>query len=129
MGTREYWWLGPVRAEAETARVLMEVGYLGFAVVYSVFAVAAISSCRQLFRFRDRQLSMLSLTFLAVLLLMMISPLVNNPTGSFFFWTAIGIANAFYVFRARSWNAFALHEMQRRSPAAENILAQPTMRA
>ena len=128
MGTKDYWWLGNLRVEAETARILMEVGYPGFLIVYALFATAAISSCRQLFQFRDRRLSMLSLTFLAVLLLMMISPLVNNPTGSIFYWTAIGVANAFYVFRARGWNAYAVQQAVVARPQA-NVLAQPFLRS
>jgi hypothetical protein len=128
MGVKEYWWLNNVQAEAETARILMEVGYTGFAIVYGLFLVASVSSCKQLFRFCDRRLSMLALTLLAVLLVMMISPLVNNPTGSFFFWTAIGVANAFYIYRARSWNAFYMRQAADDRAPVENVLAQPALR-
>jgi hypothetical protein len=91
MGTATYWWLDGQVFEVETARVLQEIGLIGFALVYLTRVWLVVQSIKLTIRFRTPLYSAMS----GVIALFFIQSLtlfvVNNPTAGIFYWFSAGL--------------------------------------
>jgi hypothetical protein len=96
MGTATYWWLDGNVFEVETARVLQELGLLGFVLIYLTRVWLVAQSMRLAMRFRTPLYSAMS----GVIALFFIQSLylfvVNNPTAGIYYWFSAGLVFAMY---------------------------------
>jgi hypothetical protein len=96
MGTATYWWLDGNIFEVETARVLQELGLLGFVLIYLTRVWLVAQSIRLAMRFRTPLYSAMS----GVIALFFIQSLylfvVNNPTAGIYYWFSAGLVFAMY---------------------------------
>jgi hypothetical protein len=96
MGTKDYWWLGGISAEQESARVLQETGVLGFILVYAAriwLLVKAISLGRWFRTPLYAATAGVIAGFFAQYLFLIV---INNPTGGVYYWFAAGLLFAMY---------------------------------
>jgi hypothetical protein len=105
---------GGIAVEVETARVLLELGLIGFALVFGIRAYLTIQAFRLVFRFRSLALRGLA-SALACYLLTQYVGLVVNVTADIYYWFAAGL-----LFALRRFDT-ALVESQR-TAASRGVL-------
>lgn len=89
-------WLHGNHFELETARVMQELGLIGFILVYfpriALIAVAA----RMTFRLRTPLFKAMSAAICAYFIPQLFLFVINNPTGGLFFWFYAGLLYGMY---------------------------------
>jgi hypothetical protein len=90
------WWLQGKFFEDETARVLQEVGIVGFILVYAVRFALFGWAVAMTTRLRTRRFKMLSACIAGFFIAHVPSPVINNPTANFYLWFASGLLFAMY---------------------------------
>jgi hypothetical protein len=99
MGISHYgqaWWLQGSFFEDETARVLQEVGPVGFILVYAVRFALFAWAVAMVRRLRTPRLKVLSACIAGFLLVHLFSSVINNPTANLYVWFAGGLLFAMY---------------------------------
>jgi hypothetical protein len=99
MGLASYydaWWLQGLIAEAEPARIVLELGLPGFALVLAARLIVFVMALRVALMLRTRLLKTLAVTISVYLGLQIVGSIVNNPTGGLYYWFAIGLLFASY---------------------------------
>ncbi len=101
MNASEHWWLHGVNPESETARILVEMGHIGFFMFYGFLVLSISKSVSPLFRMRSRTDALFGLIFMTFLPMMILSPFVNNPMAGIYFWMSIGLLHAYHYYATR----------------------------
>jgi hypothetical protein len=96
MGTVNYWWLDGNGYELETARVLQEIGVIGFMLVYLTRVWLVIQSIGLALRFRTPLYSALAAVIAAFFFQSLYLYVVNNPTAGVYYWFSAGLLFAMY---------------------------------
>ena len=79
-------WLGGVILEGETGRVMLEVGLIGFVLVYSIRIYMILLAFRQSLVLRDRFCRMVAVAALLFFLTHLPSGIIFNVTAGLFYW-------------------------------------------
>ncbi|WP_034160224.1 O-antigen ligase family protein [Sphingomonas sp. ERG5] len=88
------WWLNGNAYELESARVMQEIGFVGFTLVYlaKIFVIILVfghlRKCKSPLMIAAHMTSLIFVTVHLVLFT------VNNPTGGLMYWTIIGVSIA-----------------------------------
>ena len=101
VGSEYPWWTKGMVAEAETSRVMLELGVLGFFLVYLFRIAIALSALRAGFTLRSpaaRSLAMMLALFLGI---QIFGAVIFNPTMNLLYWFAVGMLFALYRFDER----------------------------
>lgn len=104
MGGTMPWWLGGYAYEGEPARVMQELGFGGFTLIYLAKVLAILLIAGYLRHSRDRLIIavyMATLVFVGVHLALQT---VNSPTGGLMYWTLLGVAIAAHSIEQRENN-------------------------
>ncbi|MEN2785430.1 O-antigen ligase family protein [Sphingomonas qilianensis] len=88
------WWLNGYAYEMESARIMQELGVIGFIVVYLPKIFIIILILLQLHRARARLMIATQTAALIFVLSHLVLFTVNNPTGGLLYWSIVGIAIA-----------------------------------
>ena len=92
MGALELWWLDAnLVFEGETARVAVELGAIGFVLVYALRIVIVAFALRCVFSYKDQAYRCLGIAMVANLSLGLIVPVVNNVTAGLYYWGSLGL--------------------------------------
>lgn len=95
------WWTNGIVAEAETSRVMLELGVAGFVLVF-VFRIAiALFALHAAFVLRTRQARSIALVLALFLGFQVLGSVIFNPTMNLLYWFAVGIVFALYRFEER----------------------------
>ena len=94
MGDTMPWWLGGYAYEGEPARIMQELGFFGFTLVYlpKLFATFLIFGY-----FRRARSALTIATQMAAFVFVgvnLVLATVNNPTGGLMYWAVVGLAMA-----------------------------------
>ena len=96
LGSDYMWWLDGNLYELETARVMQELGFMGFMFVFlpKLFTIVLIFSFLR--QSKSRLTIATYMTALVFVLVHLILFTVNNPTGGLMYWAIVGVAIAAY---------------------------------
>jgi hypothetical protein len=92
MGTREPWWLGDLLTEDEMARVTVELGFIGFLLIYLFRFVIVGFALHCALSFKDpayRALGIVLMIHLAVA--SVFGSITLNVTSGLYYWGALGL--------------------------------------
>jgi hypothetical protein len=95
MGTREPWWLGDLLIEDEMARVTVELGFIGFLLIYLLRFVIVGFALHCALSFKDpayRALGIVLMIHLAVA--SVFGSITLNVTSGLYYWGALGLVLA-----------------------------------
>jgi hypothetical protein len=108
MNSPEPWWLGPHRFEVETARVMQELGLIGFILVYIPRIALIFVAINMMARLQLRLFKALCAAIAAYFFMQLGLFVINNPTGGLYFWFAAGLLYAMYKLEseARSMQSY-----------------------
>lgn len=95
-----YWTNGMV-AEAESSRVMLELGIMGFFFVFLFRIGIAIAALRAAFVMRERGGRTLALVLAMFLGTQIFGAVIFNPTMNLLYWFAVGMLFALYRFEVR----------------------------
>ncbi|RYD62936.1 MAG: hypothetical protein EOP58_12340 [Sphingomonadales bacterium] len=107
MQSPDAWWLGGYAYEAENARVMQELGFPGFFLLYLLKIYVVLLIYRFYRRSRRRANIALHLQALSFTAIHLVFPTVNNPTGGLFYWAMVGLAIAADRVEWRAWRSAA----------------------
>lgn len=96
VGSIDPWWLKGTLFELETARVMQEVGIVGFVLTYAVRIYVVLLALWMLRTLRTPLFKSLCAVFVAYFLMHIVLFIVNNPTAALFYWFAVGLMFAMY---------------------------------
>jgi hypothetical protein len=100
------WWTRGIVAEAESSRVMLELGILGFFFVYLFRIWIALSALRAAFVLKTRSARSLALVLALFLGIQVLGAVIFNPTMNVLYWFAVGMLFALYRYEARdAWLA------------------------
>jgi O-antigen ligase len=94
MGTGYFYWLNGSFFEAETARILQEVGLIGFIFTYVLRVYLVVLAFRYMVRHRDPLYIGLCLACAVFFMVHLILFVVNNPTAGLYYWAMAGMVLA-----------------------------------
>jgi hypothetical protein len=90
-GTSSFWWLQGVFVETEQARVLQEIGIIGFILIYAARAWLVIKAITLSARFRSPLHVAIGGGLAAFLAQSSYGIIINNPTAGIYYWFAVGL--------------------------------------
>jgi len=96
MRAPDRWWLGEHRFEIETARIMQELGIVGFILIYAVRIALIIAAIRMTNRLRFPLFKALSAAIASFFITQFFLFIVNNPTGGLFYWFSAGLLYSMY---------------------------------
>lgn len=96
VGTRFPWWTGGLWAEAETTRVMMELGPIGFVLMYSVRIVLFAMALRAAFTLKAPAHRALALALALFFALHVPGAVIFNVTAGVYYWFAAGLLFALF---------------------------------
>ena len=100
-GSAYPWWTKGIVAEAETSRVMLELGVPGFILVF-VFRIAiALYALHAAFVLRTRPARSIALVLALFLAFQIIGSVIFNPTMNVLYWFAVGLVFALNRYEAR----------------------------
>jgi hypothetical protein len=102
VGSRYSWWTNGIVVEAETSRVMLELGILGFVLVFLFRILIALWALRAALRLRARPARSLALFLALYLALQVFSAVIFNPTANFLYWFSVGLLFAIVRLDARA---------------------------
>ena len=95
------WWTRGIVAEAETSRVMLELGVPGFVLVF-VFRIAiALYALHAAFVLRSRPARSIALVLALFLGFQVFGAVIFNPTMNVLYWFAVGLVFALYRYEER----------------------------
>jgi hypothetical protein len=101
MGSAHSWWTQGILAEAEAARVMLELGILGFMLVFTLRVWLAVWALRVALSLKSRAARSLALFIALYLCAQAFGAVIFNPTANVFYWVAAGVLFAVCRFEAR----------------------------
>jgi hypothetical protein len=87
----DYNWLGGAAPEAESGKVMLELGPMGFAFVYFLRIQLAVFALRQALRLRTRFHRALATGAFLQALVAIPGAAIFDPTGALYYWFAVGL--------------------------------------
>lgn len=90
------WWTDGLVGEAETTRVMLELGPLGFLLVFLFRILLALSALRAALMLRLRAHRALALAIGLFLMLHVFGAVIFNPTANVYYWFAAGLLFSLY---------------------------------
>lgn len=100
-GTDISWWTDGLVAEAESSKIMIELGAIGFVLTY-VFRIAiTITAFRAAFVLKTRAARSLALMIAMFLGLQIFGAVIYNPTMNVLYWFSVGMLFALYRFDER----------------------------
>ncbi len=90
------WWTNGLVVEAETSRVMLELGPLGFILVFLFRILLALSALRAALALKLRAHRALALVIGLYLVLQALGSVIFNPTADIYYWFAAGLLFALY---------------------------------
>lgn len=100
-GSDYSYWTDGIVAESETSRVMLELGILGFFLVFLFRIVIALSALRAAFTLQSRPARSLALALAMFLGTQVLGSVIFNPTMDVLYWFAVGILFALYRYDER----------------------------
>jgi len=101
VGSGYPWWTKGIVAEAESSRVMLELGILGFALVF-VFRIAiTLYALRAAFVLRSRRARSIALVLAMFLGFQVFGSVIFNPTMNVLYWFAVGMLFALHRYELR----------------------------
>jgi hypothetical protein len=101
VGSDYPWWTKGMMAEAETSKVMLELGILGFILVFLFRIAIAFAALRAAFVLKTRSGRSLALVLALFLGLQIFGSVIFNPTMNVLYWFAVGMLFALYRFEER----------------------------
>lgn len=95
------WWTNGMTAEAESSKVMLELGILGFFFVYLFRIWIALSALRAAFVLKSRAGRSIALMLALFLGVQIFGAVIFNPTMNVLYWFAVGMLFALYRYEAR----------------------------
>ena len=100
-GSDYSYWTDGIVAESETSRVMLELGILGFFLVFLFRIAIALYALRAAFTLRSRGSRSLALMLAIFLGTQIIGAVIFNPTMNVLYWFAVGMLFALYRYDER----------------------------
>jgi hypothetical protein len=100
-GSAYPWWTNGIIAEAETSRVMLELGLPGFFLVYLFRVAIAAFALRAAFALNSRRGRSMALMLALFLGLQIGGAVIFNPTMNVLYWFAVGMVFALHRYAAR----------------------------
>lgn len=95
------WWTNGIVAEAESSKVMLDLGMLGFLLVY-LFRIGIVwLALHAAFKLKSREGRSLALVLALFLGLQIFGAVIFNPTMNVLYWFAVGMLFALYRYEAR----------------------------
>jgi hypothetical protein len=92
MGATSMWWLGDdLMFEEESARVTVELGFIGFLLVYTVRVAILVFAIRCMNSFKDPGYRAFGIILVPYFVLGIIGQVIVNVTADFYYWAAFGL--------------------------------------
>jgi hypothetical protein len=91
MGSDWASWLQGLVLETEMARVVVEIGVIGWILVYGLRMLIVVYALRSLWLFKDPAYRSFGIVLSIYLALAMIGNITFDPTANFYFWSAFGL--------------------------------------
>jgi hypothetical protein len=91
MGVEWPWWLQGLLTEGETARIVVEMGFIGFMLTYLVRVMIAARALRWAVSFKDPAYRALGIVLAVHLTVGVVSPIMLNATAGLYYWGALGL--------------------------------------
>lgn len=111
VGSAYPWWTNGIVAEAETSRVMVELGIVGFMLVFLLRVAIAVVALRAALGLKSRPARSLALFLALYVALHVFGAVIFNPTANVLYWFALGLLFAICRFEARSAPAASVHAM------------------
>jgi len=122
-GIVPYSWLGGIRTEAESGRVMLELGPLGFFLVYSVRMILVFFTFGQVLRLRTVFHRAVAISALLFLLVQIPGGVIFEVTAGVYYWFLAGLV--FLVVRLDREAVLAQAAAARRSAASAPQMITP----
>jgi hypothetical protein len=94
MGADSPWWLGDLLYEDEWARIIVELGVIGFVLLFTLRSLIVFWSFRFATSFKDPAYRALGIVLAIHLVLGLVASTVTNVTANFYYWAAVGLVFA-----------------------------------
>jgi hypothetical protein len=88
-------------AEAESSRVMLELGIAGFVLVFLFRFLITLAALRAAFTLKSSSARTLALMLVLYLGLQIFGAVIFNPTNDLLYWFAVGLLFALHRFQAR----------------------------
>jgi len=95
------WWTKGIVAEAETSRVMLELGVPGFVLVFIFRIAIALYALHAAFVLRSRSARSIALVLALFLGFQVFGAVIFNPTMNVLYWFAVGLVFALYRYEER----------------------------
>ena len=96
MQSADMWWLHGNHFELETARVMQELGIVGFILIYAPRVALIFVALGMVRRLKTPMFKAMSAAIAAYFIPQLFLFVINNPTGGLFFWFAAGMLYGMY---------------------------------
>jgi hypothetical protein len=106
-GSAHSWWTDGLVVEAETSRVMLELGVPGFLLVFLFRVLIALAALRAALLLKSRTSRTFALALALYLGLQIFGAVIFNPTNDLLYWFAVGILFALHRLDARQAGAAA----------------------
>ena len=101
MRATDRWWLGQHQFEIEAARIMQELGLVGFMLIYAVRIALIVAAIKMISRLRSPLFKALSAAIASFFITQFLLFIVNNPTGGLFYWFGAGLLYSMYRLEVR----------------------------
>jgi hypothetical protein len=101
VGSAHPWWTDGMVAEAESSRVMLELGIAGFVLVFLFRFLITLAALRAAFTLKSSSARTLALMLVLYLGLQIFGAVIFNPTNDLLYWFAVGLLFALHRFQAR----------------------------
>ena len=105
VGSDYSWWTNGMLAEAESSKVMLELGILGFFFLYLFRISIALTALRAAFALKSREGRSLALVLSLFLGIQIFGAVIFNPTMNVLYWFAVGMIFALYRYDAREFSS------------------------
>jgi O-antigen ligase len=105
VGSAHSWWTNGLVAEAESSRVMLELGIVGFLLVFLFRVLITLAALRAAFTLKSPPARTLALILALYLGLQIFGAVVFNPTSDLLYWFAVGLLFTLHRFQAREARA------------------------
>jgi hypothetical protein len=119
VGSDYSYWTAGIVAESETSRVMLELGIVGFFLVFLFRTAIALSALRAAFMLRSRGARSLALMLAIFFGTQIFGGVIFNPTMNVLYWFAVGMLFALYRYEeSDAWLAASRYQV----PEGRNAL-------
>lgn len=101
VGADYSWWTKGLATESESSKVMLELGILGFFLVFLFRIAIAFAAFRAAFNLKSREGRSLALVLALFLGIQVFGAVIFNPTMNVLYWFAVGMLFALYRYEER----------------------------